>query len=209
MIETNLNVFDAIVLAIIGFSCLFAFFRGLVREILSLVAWIGAAIVTMHYFPHVMEITKTHFKSEAMAAGAAVVGLYIAALLAFSIVNWMIIKVIKQGGEAGMLDNMLGLGFGALRGAFIVSLGFFMLTLVMPEDEDNMPKWLAESATRPYVAKSTAILVSMAPEYMRDVSKLKEKTEAYAEENKTSASDELSNADQEFENMMRKSQAGQ
>ncbi|MFO0388677.1 MAG: CvpA family protein [Alphaproteobacteria bacterium] len=206
MIETHLNVFDIIVLAIVGFSCLFAFFRGLVREILSLVAWIGAAIVTMRYFPDALEFTKEHFKSEAMAVGAAVIGLYIASLFAFSIVNWMLIKVIKQGGEAGILDNMLGLGFGALRGAFIVSLGFFMLTMVMPEDEDDMPKWLKESVTRPYVAKGSAILVNAAPEYLKDVSKLQERAKTYAEENAKSAEDTESDAEQEFENMMRKSQ---
>ncbi len=206
MIETNLNVFDIVVLAIIGFSCLFAFFRGLVREILSLVAWVGAAIVTMHYFPHAMEFTKTHFKSEAMAVGAAVIGLYIAALFAFGIVNWLIIKVIKQGGEAGMLDNMLGLGFGALRGAFIVSLGFFMLTIVMPKDEEDMPKWLKESITRPYVAKGTAILVSTAPDYLRDVSALQKNAEKYVREQKSSAEEEENEAEREFERMMEKGQ---
>ena len=43
MIETHLNLFDATVLGILALSCLFAFFRGFVREILSLGAWIGAA----------------------------------------------------------------------------------------------------------------------------------------------------------------------
>jgi membrane protein required for colicin V production len=205
MIETNLNMFDAAVLTIIGLSCLFAFFRGLVKEILSLVAWVGAAIVTMHYFTPAMEFTKNHFKSEPMAAGAAVIGLYIGALFAFGIVNWLIIKVIKQGGEAGMLDNMLGLGFGALRGAFIVSLGFFLLTIVMPKDEDDMPKWMKESVTRPYVAKGAAILVSTAPEYLKDVAALQEKAKNYAEENKSAADDELDETERQFEHMIEKS----
>ncbi|MGE0754087.1 MAG: CvpA family protein, partial [Alphaproteobacteria bacterium] len=124
MIETSLNMFDIIVLSVMGISCLVAFFRGLVREILSLVAWVGAAIVTMQYFKPVMELTKGYFKSETVAAGAAVIGLYIAALVAFSLVNWLIIKAIKQGGDGGALDNMLGLGFGVLRGAIIISLGY-------------------------------------------------------------------------------------
>jgi uncharacterized membrane protein required for colicin V production len=152
-----------------------------------------------------MEFTKNHFKSETMAAGAAVIGLYIAALFAFSIVNWMIIKVIKQGGEAGMLDNLLGLGFGALRGAFIVSLGFFLLTIVMPEDEDAMPKWLKESATRPYVAKSTAILVSAAPEYLQDISSLQKKAQDYAEEYKSAAPDSAVKTEREFDRMIERS----
>ena len=43
MIETQLSIFDAVVLGILVVCCLFAFFRGFVREILSLGAWIGAA----------------------------------------------------------------------------------------------------------------------------------------------------------------------
>ena len=34
MIETHLNVFDAGVIGIMALSCLFAFFRGFVREVL-------------------------------------------------------------------------------------------------------------------------------------------------------------------------------
>ena len=50
-------------------SCLFAFFRGFVREVLSLGAWLGAAIVTMYYFPEMAARLKPHFKSAVGAAG--------------------------------------------------------------------------------------------------------------------------------------------
>ena len=55
MIETHLNILDASVIGIMVLSCLFAFFRGLVREVLSLSAWVGAGIVTLYYFPAVAE----------------------------------------------------------------------------------------------------------------------------------------------------------
>lgn len=203
MIETNLNMFDTTVFIIMALSCLIAFFRGLVREILSLIAWVGAAIVAMYYFAPAMEKMKPHFANEAMAAGATAIGLYIGALFCFSLVNWMLIKVIKQGGEAGMLDNMLGLGFGALRGAFIVSLGFFMLTMVLPEKET--PAWLADSITRPYVEKGATLLASASPEYLRDISALREKAENYA----TSRREHMEAAEDSYEQMTDDSEQAQ
>src|ERR1700690_316704 len=101
MIETHLNLFDAIVIGIMLLSCLFAFFRGFVREVLSLGAWIGAAVVTLYYFPVVAEKLKPHFKTEAVAAGVATLGLYVVALIGFSILNMIILKYVKKGSDVG------------------------------------------------------------------------------------------------------------
>jgi membrane protein required for colicin V production len=101
MVEAHLNIFDAVVLGIMGLSCLFAFFRGLVREILSLAAWVGAGIITIYYFPAASAKLAPHFKSAAVSAGIATVGLYIGALAVFGIINMFLIKSIKSGGEAG------------------------------------------------------------------------------------------------------------
>jgi membrane protein required for colicin V production len=173
MIETHLNIFDCVVIGIMAISCLIAFFRGLVKEILSLVAWIGAGIVTFAYFKPAAEFMRAYFKSEAVASAAAAIGLYIGALVCFAIINMVIIKTIRQGGESGMLDNLLGLIFGAFRGAFIISLGFFLITLVLPEKE--YPAWIAESVTHPYAEKGAMILVRVAPEYMGKASSLQKK----------------------------------
>ncbi len=64
MIETHLNIFDAAVLGIMALSCLFAFYRGFVREVLSLGAWIGAGIITIYYFPQVAEKLQPHFQKS-------------------------------------------------------------------------------------------------------------------------------------------------
>ncbi len=176
MIETNLNMFDAAVFGIMGLSCIFAFFRGLVREILSLLAWIGAGIVTIYYYPVVGAKMQGYFKDPVVAAGVGAIALYFAALFGFAIINVLIIKTIKQGGEAGMLDNMMGLAFGALRGAFILSLGFFMISVALP-DPDTYPKWLKESTTRPYVEKGAIMLAKAAPEYLSKISSLQKRAQ--------------------------------
>src|SRR4051812_23214136 len=132
MVSTHINLFDVAVIGILLLSCLFAFFRGFVREILSLGAWIGAGIVTIYYFPAMAEKLQPHFKSAVVAAGFGTLAIYIVALIGFSIINMFILKFVKSGSDVGMLDNMLGLFFGAFRGALIVSLGFFLISIAIP-----------------------------------------------------------------------------
>lgn len=179
MIETQFSIFDAVVIAVMATSCLFAFFRGFVREILSLGAWIGAGIVTIYYFPDAAEWLKPHFKTPVVAAGFATLGLYITALIGFSILNRFILKFIKSGDEVGPTDNILGLVFGALRGAFIVSLGFFMLLIALPEND--YPDWLKQSVTLPYAEKGAMLLISVAPDYLKDMADLQKKMQAEAQ----------------------------
>src|SRR5262249_25654635 len=87
----------------------------------------------------------------------------------------------KEGSEVGMLDNMLGLFFGAFRGAFIIALGFFLITITIPKDE--YPPWLTQSITRPYAERGAIILAKLAPNYLREVSSLKEQAEREMRDN--------------------------
>lgn len=173
MIDTHLNIFDTCVISIMLLSCLFAFYRGLVREILSLAAWVGAGIITLCYYHTALEKMQPYFKTTAAAIGAATIGLYIISLIGFAIVNTIIIKTIKSSGETGPLDNMLGLLFGAMRGALIVSLGFFLISKTLPEKE--YPEWITKSVTRPYVEKGAMALAKIAPEYMKELSAFQQK----------------------------------
>jgi len=49
MVDAQLNYFDMAIYSIMALSCIFAFFRGFVKEILSLIAWIGAAFITVRF----------------------------------------------------------------------------------------------------------------------------------------------------------------
>lgn len=173
MIETHLNVFDAAVIGVMTLSCLFAFFRGFIREVLSLGAWIGAAIITIYYFPAMAQKLQPHFKSAMGAAGVGTLIIYTVSLIGFSIINGIILKYVKSGTEVGMLDNLMGLLFGAARGALIISLGFFLLTIAMPEKE--YPDWLKKSMTRPYAEKGALELAKIAPDYLREISTLEKR----------------------------------
>lgn len=173
MIQTSLNIFDAIVFAIMAISCLHAFFRGFVREVLSLSAWACAGLVTLYFFPSVAEHLQPKFKSAVVSAGFSTLGIYIISLMGFSLLNTAILKFIKSGTDVGLLDNTLGLLFGAFRGAFLLSLVFFLMTISLPEDE--YPKVIKTSVSLPYVESGAVTLAKLAPKYLRELSSLNKK----------------------------------
>lgn len=173
MIETSLNLFDLCVLGVLLLSAVLAFFRGFVREILSLGAWVGAAIVTIYFFPSVAEQLQPKFKNAVVAAGFATLGIYVAALIGFSILNMLILKFVKSGSDVGLLDNSLGLIFGLFRGALLIGIGFFLMTMVLPEDD--YPVWVKRSASLPYVEKAAIMVARVSPEYLSDISSLRKK----------------------------------
>lgn len=178
-IETSLNVFDAIVIAVMLISCLHAFFRGFVREVLSLSAWALAGVVTLYFFPTVAQHLQPKFKSAVVAAGFSTLGIYTLALMGFSLLNSIILRFIKSGTDVGLLDNTCGLLFGALRGAFILALGFFVMTISIPEEE--YPDVVKTSLSLPYVEKGAIMLAKVSPRYLRELSPLNKKI--VAEEN--------------------------
>lgn len=176
MIEANVNMFDAVVLAIMVLSALLAFFRGFVREVLSLGAWVGAAIVTLYFFPSVAEQLQPKFKSAVVAAGFSTLGIYVAALIGFSILNMAILKFVKSGSDVGLLDNWLGMIFGVARGAFLLGLGFFLMTIALPEDE--YPVVMKKAHSLPYVEKAALVVAKISPKYLREISSLNKKIES-------------------------------
>jgi membrane protein required for colicin V production len=110
-----------------------------------------------------------------MAGGIAGIGIYLLALICFGLLNMFIIRSFQKGSESGMLDNMLGFIFGAARGALMVSLGFFLLSSILPEKE--YPDWLSKAVTLPYVKKGAATLAKVAPDAMLEIMALERQAE--------------------------------
>lgn len=160
-----MNYFDLGVIAIVGLSALLSFYRGLVREILSLGGWMVATIVTLKYLDPATHFMKQEVKSEALAIAVAAIGLFILTLVGITIVTSLIMKFLKPGDKVGLLDNLGGLAFGIARGALIVGIGFIILTKLFT-DEKDYPKMVQHALTRPYVEQAAAWVSNLSPEYL-------------------------------------------
>lgn len=193
MVDAQLNYFDMAVYSIMFLSCLFAFFRGFVKEILSLIGWIGAAFITVHYFPVVAEKLQPHFAKPLVANVVATLCLYFGSLIIFAIFNRIIIKVLKSGSEIGWFDNFLGLAFGAIRGAFIISLGYLLIMVVIKDD--SRPEWLEKAKTRRYAEQGASALASIAPKYVEELSNMQMQAKQKVQDSASGAAESINATD--------------
>ncbi len=164
MLETSMNIFDLGVLIIVGMSALLSFFRGFAREVLSLGAWVAAALITLYTFPDVAKWIEPQVKSEAIASGLASMGVFFVSLMTISIITGTLFKYIKAGDEVGAMDNFVGLAFGTARGILVVAVAYFMFMLVVAEKDQ--PEWVKQAHTRPYVEMAAGWVAKAAPDYI-------------------------------------------
>lgn len=113
--------FDWIIAAVLVVSILVGLFRGFIKESLSLISWILAIWLAFNFCAQAGEFIHQYINIPAPKfrewAGFALV--FVSTLFVFSVITYVITKVFVRGPIKG-IDRVLGLGFGALRGAAIV-----------------------------------------------------------------------------------------
>ena len=160
-----INIVDLIVIAILLISGVLAFFRGLVHEVLSVSAWIGAGVATLYGYPLLAPYVMNFITSQLVAQIVAGVAVFILVLILISLLSHAISKRVKES-ALGALDRSLGFVFGLLRGAVLVCLSWLLLNWVLPESE--RPEWLMEAKSRPVIETGAALLEGLVPEDVRE-----------------------------------------
>jgi membrane protein required for colicin V production len=156
-----MNTVDVVVIAIIAFSAIIAFLRGFVREMLTIGSWLGAAAVLLYGFPLLQSRFEQWIPSSKLAAhlvGGAV--LFLASLVAFSIVSHLIARLVR-GSALTAVDRSLGFLFGLARGAVLVSLAYMVVLALQPSVLDG-------ARTVPMMQRGANILKSLAPKDIAD-----------------------------------------
>ncbi|MFM8613385.1 MAG: CvpA family protein, partial [Alphaproteobacteria bacterium] len=123
-----MNWVDVILLGVIALSAILAFFHGLVREELGVAGWGGAAVVALLARLVVQRVIERYFTPPwlAEAIGAGVV--FLVALIIFKLmINAVADRV--QDSALGGVDRVLGLVFGAARGAFLLVVAYIVAGL--------------------------------------------------------------------------------
>jgi|RhiMetdeSRZDD1v2_1073273.scaffolds.fasta_scaffold501557_2 membrane protein required for colicin V production len=156
------DIFDLAVLAIILISALLAFARGFVREILSVVAWIGAAAASVYLFRFAQPVARTYIEVELVADVVAGVVVFIVVLIALSLMSHALSRRVRDS-ALGPLDRTLGLVFGLVRGAAVVALAYLVFTAVFP-DPASRPEWITQARSEPWMQKGAVALTAILPE---------------------------------------------
>jgi membrane protein required for colicin V production len=128
-----MTIFDYTVLVVMGVSILLGVLRGLVREALNLLTWVGAFWLANVYAMDVAPMLPEAIPSESLRLLAAFVVLFLGALLLLSLVTIALAELVKTLG-LGPYDKGLGALFGLARGVLIV------LTLVLLGGLTSLPR---------------------------------------------------------------------
>ncbi len=151
---------DAIVFGVLAVSAIVAFARGLVREVLGVGAWVGAAIVAAWGFP----LAEPHFRAwlgtPELADVATVAALFLVTLIFLSLIAHWIGSLVSMS-VLGGLDRTLGLVFGVVRGAVLVVIAYILFGLAIPVE--RWPEPVLEARTLPAASWGAAWLVSLLP----------------------------------------------
>ncbi|MEM7043816.1 MAG: CvpA family protein [Pseudomonadota bacterium] len=161
----SLTIFDMAVLFVIGVSGLLALVRGLVRETLSIIVWIVAALIAYVAFPELRALVGSYIANVWIADAVTLIVVFLAPLICLKIVAMVIADTVPSG-IFGSLDRVLGAGYGIARGALIVSLAY--LGLILVNDPENHPDWIKDARVLPYVQDGAELLASWVPEDMLD-----------------------------------------
>lgn len=131
---SSLTLFDYLVMAVVGLSFLLGLFRGMVKEVLSLVNWALAFYVANNYGDQlIVYLDWTETLSPAMKALVGCAAAFLASMIMGAVIIGLLGRIISAAG-LGFMDRGLGGVFGLGRGVVIV------LTLVTAAGFTSLPK---------------------------------------------------------------------
>jgi membrane protein required for colicin V production len=160
-----MNPLDLAVIGILALSAIFAFARGFVREALSIIAWVGAAAITLYGFNWVYAQVEPRLHDRLLSQLATGFGLFVTSLIVLTILTSILARAVRGSGLSP-IDRTLGFIFGLARGAVLVCFAYLLLDFsgVPPNDR---PEWIREAKSEPTLHKGADVLKGFLPEWVK------------------------------------------
>lgn len=121
---------DGVLLGVLLLSVLLGLWRGLVYEVLSVLAWVAAFVLAQAYADEVAAWLPLTGLSPPLRLAAGFVLVFIAVVFAGGLLAWMVQKLVASVGLRPV-DRILGGAFGLLRGA-VMLLAFALVVSMSP-----------------------------------------------------------------------------
>ena len=141
--------FDIFVSVVLGISMIFSLMKGFVREIFSLLAYVGGYLMAVKYQDTLARILMESITSKPIAKLAAFAAIYIVTAIIISLMGKIAKGILWSGTDLSMFDRLLGGVVGLARGVAIMVAVTFPLQF-FPEVSKKLTE---DSYTAPYLAK--------------------------------------------------------
>jgi len=145
--------FDVIVVAVIALSTIFAYVRGVVRELFAISSWVVGLVLALRYADPVASLFST-FDIPPAARHVLAFALILIVVLVLGALVARIARRAVVGIGLGFIDRLLGAVFGVLRGALLVLIFALIAGLTTLPRYD----WWQNSTAGPVLAESALAL---------------------------------------------------
>ncbi|NUB42883.1 CvpA family protein [Fertoebacter nigrum] len=134
------TLIDAVVAVIIVLSAILAYSRGVVREVMAIAGWIGAAVLAFIFAPQAQPLVRElpvigEFLGDSCELGiiAAFAAVFALGLVIMSLFTPLFSSVIQRSALGG-IDQGLGFLFGVIRGILLVAVAFIVYDRAVAAD---------------------------------------------------------------------------
>ncbi|PCJ28704.1 MAG: colicin V production CvpA [SAR86 cluster bacterium] len=130
----DLNQVDIVILIITVLSSMFGLWRGLIKEVLSLLSWIAALLVARVYSEPLSGLMVNMIESDGIRYVTAFAVLFIGIMMLGTLLNFLMSKLITFTGLK-LADRLFGGVFGLARGLIIVLVIMFVSSVFVSETQ--------------------------------------------------------------------------
>lgn len=165
-----IGAIDILLLITVIFSVLFALYRGLVRELLGISAWILAGLAALYSYAPLQPLMNKLIENPMIAGITGSVIVAVIVLVIMTLINSAITKRLRQSALSG-LDRVLGFIFGVARAGLLAAVIYLGASMALSTEQ--LDKIETQNVSVPYVRVISGWLEYVIPE------NIQEKIESY------------------------------
>ena len=161
-----MTVFDFVVIAIVGLSVTFSIWRGAIREVFALVAWVAAFIAAQAYAGTLAVYLPDAIPNASIRLLSGFVIIFLTVLFFTAVVAFVISKLVRAVG-LGPVDRGIGAIFGLLRGMLVVLILVLLCGLT---SAPRHPAWRDAMLSPPLEAMAMSVRSMLPKDLSRRIS---------------------------------------
>ncbi len=154
---------DYAVLGVFAASLVLGAWRGLVREVISILGWVIAFLSANLFAGPLGPAMPQAIPSPELRVAVAFVAVFAGALIVTSLIGLLLSKIVKAVGLGGV-DRALGALFGFARGALIVAAAALLAGLTSAPRQS----YWRDSASGPLLSQAAEMLKPLLPQTLTE-----------------------------------------
>jgi membrane protein required for colicin V production len=158
-----MNLLDWIFVVIIAVSSIYGIFKGLIKEVSSILAIIIGWIAANKFYVRLSPIFNVFGLNDQISNVFSFIILFLAIFIALILIGKLIHRLIHSI-SLGWLNRLGGMGFGFIKGVILSSIIIIVLTITLPEKTQI----LNHSKLSPHIMGISKVLVSFVPKDLKN-----------------------------------------